>query len=69
MMRPNRSNSPLVQRTKERAWNNLNNDGAGFLFLTKQTQKAHSHSTQRFEIVSSEAKRPARMYKLFHARS
>ncbi len=28
---------------KERAWNNLNNYGTGFLFLTKQSQEAHSY--------------------------
>ncbi|MEE9344470.1 MAG: hypothetical protein V3U88_02570 [Methylococcales bacterium] len=33
--------------TKERAWNNLNNDGAGFLLLTKRSQEAYSCSTQR----------------------
>ncbi len=42
--------------TKERAWNNLNNDGAGFLFLTKPSQEAHSWSTQRLRWFRQEQK-------------
>jgi hypothetical protein len=39
------SESPLTP--KERARNNLNNYGAGFLVLAKRSQEAHSCSTQR----------------------
>ncbi len=42
--------------TKERASNNFNNDGAGFLLLTKQSQEAHSCSTQRLRLFSQEQK-------------
>jgi hypothetical protein len=56
MMRPNRSNSPLVQQTKERAWNNLNNDDAELLFLTKPSQEAHNWSTQRLRWFRQEQK-------------
>ena len=41
---------------KERAWNNLNNDGAGFLFLTKRSQEAQSCSTQRLRSFRQEQK-------------
>ncbi len=41
---------------KERAWNNLNNYGAGFLFLTKRSQEAHSWSTQRLRSFRQEKK-------------
>jgi hypothetical protein len=42
--------------TKERARNNLNNDGAGLLFLTKRSQEAHSWSTQRLRPFRQEQK-------------
>ncbi len=41
---------------KERTWNNLNNYGSGFLFLTKQFQEAHSCSTQRLRWFGQEQK-------------
>ncbi len=41
---------------KERAWNNLNNDGAGILFVTKPSQEAHSWSTQRLRWFGQEQK-------------
>jgi hypothetical protein len=41
---------------KERAWNNLNNYGAGFLVLTQPSQEAHSDSTQRLRSFSQEQK-------------
>ena len=53
---------------EERAWNNLNNNGAGCLLLTKPSQEAHSWSTQRLRWFRQEQKKPARMFKLFHAR-
>jgi hypothetical protein len=40
----------------ERAWNNLNNDGAGFLFLAKPSQEAHSCFTQRLRWFGQEQK-------------
>ncbi len=42
--------------SKERAWNNLNDDGAEFLFLTEQSQEEHSCSTQRLRLFSQEQK-------------
>ncbi len=42
--------------SKERAWNNLNNDGAGFMLLTKRSQEAHSCSTQRLRWFRQEQK-------------
>jgi hypothetical protein len=39
---------------KERARNNLNNYGAGFLFLAKRSQEAHSCSTQRLRSFRQE---------------
>ncbi len=42
---------------KERAWNNLNNDGVGFLLLMKRSQEAHSCSTQRLRLFSQEQKK------------
>ncbi len=45
-----------MQQAKARAWNNLNNDGAGLLFLTKPSQKAHSWSTQRLRWFRQEQK-------------
>ncbi len=41
---------------KERAWNNLNNDGVGFLLLMKRSQEAHSCSTQRLRSYRQEQK-------------
>ncbi len=41
---------------KERARNNLNNYGAGFLFLTKRSQEAHSCSKQRLRSFRQEQK-------------
>ena len=41
---------------KERAWNNLNNYGAVFLFLIKPSQEAHSCSTQRLRLFNQEQK-------------
>ena len=41
---------------KEHAWNNLNNDDRGFLFLTKRSQEEHSCSTQRLRSLSQEQK-------------
>ncbi len=38
----------------ERAWNNLNNDDAGLLFLTKPSQAAHSWSMQRLRWFRQE---------------
>ena len=42
--------------TKERAWNNLNNYGAGFLLLIQRSQEAHSYSTQRLRSLNQEQK-------------
>jgi hypothetical protein len=56
-------------KAKERARNNLNNDGTGFLFLATVSQEAHSWSTHAIEMVLPGAKRQARMFKLFRARS
>ena len=42
----------VLQSSKERAWNNLNNYGAGFLLLTKRSQEEHSCSTQRLRSLS-----------------
>jgi hypothetical protein len=47
----------------------LNNYGAGFLFLATASQEAHSWSTRAIEMVLPGAKRQARMFKLFRARS
>jgi hypothetical protein len=52
----------------EHASNNLNNGGAGFLFLTKSSQQAHRWSTHAIEIIVSGAKTPAGMFKLLYAR-
>ncbi len=53
----NYSDCPLFcSKAKERAWNNLNNYGAGFLFLTKPSQEAHSWSTQRLRWFRQEQK-------------
>ncbi len=41
---------------KERAWNNLNNYGAGFLLLMKLSQEVHSCSTQRLRLFSQKQK-------------
>ncbi len=41
---------------EERAWNNLNNAGAGFLFLTKRSQEAHRCSTQRLRSFRQKQK-------------
>ncbi len=41
---------------KELAWNNLNNDGAGLLLLTKPSQEAHRCSTQRLRSFRQEQK-------------
>ncbi len=49
-------NSNLTKWHKERARNNLNNSGTGFLFLTQQSQEAHSCSTQRLRLLSQEQK-------------
>ena len=54
---------------KECAWNNLNNYGAGFLFLTKRSQEAHSCSTQRLRSFRQEQKGKPECSSLFHARS
>jgi hypothetical protein len=48
--------SRLTLIAKERAWNNLNNNDTGFLFLTKRSQEAHSCSTQRLRSFSQEQK-------------
>ncbi len=40
----------------ERTCNNLNNDGAGFLLLTKRSQEAHSCSTQQLRWFRQEQK-------------
>jgi hypothetical protein len=42
--------------TWERARNNLNNYGIGFLFLTEQSQEAHSCSKQRLRLFRQEQK-------------
>jgi hypothetical protein len=47
----------------------LNNDGTGFLFLATASQEAHSWSTHAIEMVLPGAKRQAKMFKLFRARS
>jgi hypothetical protein len=49
-------------RTKERARNNLNNYGTGFLFQATASQEAHSWSTHAIEMVLPGAKRQARMF-------
>jgi hypothetical protein len=38
------------EQAKERARNNLNNYGTGFLFLTQQSQEAHRCSKQRLRL-------------------
>jgi hypothetical protein len=43
-------------QSKGLAWNNLNNDGAGFLFLMKPSQEAHRWSTQRLRWFCQEQK-------------
>ncbi len=40
----------------ERAWNIMNNYGAGFLLLTKPSQEAHRCSTQRLRWFRQEQK-------------
>jgi hypothetical protein len=41
---------------KERAWNKVNNYGAGFLLLTKLSQEEHSWSTRRLRLFREKQK-------------
>jgi Zn-dependent metalloprotease len=44
------------EEIKERAWDNLNNNGTGFLFLTNRSQEEHRCSTQRLRWFRQEQK-------------
>ena len=47
---------PQTLIVKERAWNNLNNYGAGFLLLTKRSQEEHSWFTRRLRSFRQKQK-------------
>ncbi len=45
-------NINLNNDIKERAWNNLNNDGAGFLFLTKRLRSLSQEQKDKSKYSS-----------------